>query len=329
MQTNTLPHAPSTGSAEADALVLSGVRRSYPTTTKRNRLSGQRASLEKFEAVRGIDLTVTRGEVFALLGTNGAGKTSTVELVEGLAKPTAGSIRVLGHDPFAERAKVRHRTGVVLQSSGFPPTLTVREMARMWQATLTAPLDLESTLAAVDLADKADVETAKLSGGERRRLDVALAVLGNPEVLILDEPTTGLDPESRRQIWALIKGLVDRGTTALLTTHYLEEAENLADRIAIMHAGVIAKEGTLADLVGQAPARISFLRPASLALADLDVPSAQMSVSDRITIETHNLQDTLTRVLTWAGQTPLPQLEARSASLEQIFLSIADAEELR
>ncbi|WP_432560538.1 ABC transporter ATP-binding protein [Granulicoccus sp. GXG6511] len=328
MTTTTAPDLPRIERSTEDALVLSGVRRSYPITTKLNWLTGRREATASFEAVRGIDLRVARGELFALLGTNGAGKTSTVELIEGLARPSGGTIEVLGHDPFAERKQVRHHTGVVLQQSGFPPTLTVREMAQIWQGTLTRSLAVDETLAAVDLADKLEVETAKLSGGERRRLDIALAVLGNPELLVLDEPTTGLDPESRRHIWSLIQGLVQRGSTVLLTTHYLEEAENLADRIAIMHDGLIAREGTLADIVAEAPARISFLRPECLALADLYLPDTTITLTDRMVIETRTLQDTLARVLAWAGTTPLPQLEARSASLEQVFLSIADTEEL-
>ncbi|MDO5533478.1 MAG: ABC transporter ATP-binding protein [Propionibacteriaceae bacterium] len=329
------------------AITLSGVRRSY-TTASRLGLSGRRVATESYEAVRGIDLTVRRGELFALLGTNGAGKTSTVELIEGLAKPSAGEIRVLGHDPVSERARVRHRTGVVLQNSGFPSTLTVDEMARMWHGTLTRPLPVDDMLAAVDLADRATVETSKLSGGERRRLDVALALMADPEVLLLDEPTTGLDPESRRTIWGLITALVERGSAVLLTTHYLEEAEQLADRIAIMHEGVIAREGTLADIVADAPSRITFTRPEGLDLGALEVPGARVDASGQpstgtrlsgqrnngthagqrapgtVLIETPTLQDTLARVLAWAGDEPLGSLNARAASLEQVFLAIAD-----
>lgn len=291
---------------------------------------GARRTYGTYEAVRGVDLTIDHGDLFALLGTNGAGKTSTVELIEGLAKPTDGTIRVLGHDPVADRARVRHRTGVVLQSSGFPPSLTAREMARAWHGTLTHPLPADTMLDAVDLAHRADVEIAQLSGGERRRLDIALAIMGRPEVLVLDEPTTGLDPESRRTIWSLIQGLVGDGTAVLLTTHHLEEAEQLADRIAIMHAGTIVREGTRAQIVADAPARISFSRPTDLALADLRVPGASVTAGLRqaqpttVLIETPTLQDTLRAVLDWAGPTPLPNLDARSASLEQVFLSIAD-----
>jgi len=180
---------PSTPAVAADAAItLSGVRRTYTTATRRNPLTGGRTPTASFEAVRGVDLTVRRGELFALLGTNGAGKTSTVELIEGLARPAAGEIRVLGHDPVAERHLVRHRTGVVLQASGFPSSLTVAEMARMWHGTLSRPIAVADVLEAVDLARRADVETSKLSGGERRRLDVALALMADPEVLVLDEP---------------------------------------------------------------------------------------------------------------------------------------------
>ena len=313
----------------ADVLTLTGVRRAYPTRTRLNLVTGRRVPVEWFEAVRGVDLRVGRGELFALLGTNGAGKTSTVELVEGLATPSGGSIRVFGHDPVTERRLVRHRTGVVLQSSGFPPSLTVAEMARTWHDTLTRPQPWADLVDAVALTGRADVEIAKLSGGERRRLDIALALMGDPELLILDEPTTGLDPESRRAIWDLIKARVAAGASVLLTTHYLEEAEQLADRIAIMHDGLVATEGTLAEIVAGAPARISFVRPSTLALTDLDVPGASVSASDTVTITTHTLQDTLGRVLAWAGGTQLAGLDARSASLEQVFLSIADTQELR
>ena len=310
-----------------DAITVSGVRRRYVTRTRLNILTGRREPTGYFEAVRGIDLRVRRGELFALLGTNGAGKTSTVELIEGLGRPSEGNIRVLGHDPVAGRRHVRHRTGVVLQNSGFPPSLTVREMARLWHDTLSHPTSADQAVASVGLERRADVETAKLSGGERRRLDIALAIMGRPEVLVLDEPTTGLDPESRRAIWSLVQGLVEQGTAVLLTTHYLEEAEQLADRVAIMNAGLIAREGTVAEIVADAPARITFDRAPGLALADLNVGAATITVSDSVLIETRALQPTLRAVLDWAGTTTLRRLDARSASLEQVFLAIADTKE--
>lgn len=160
-----------------------------------------------FEAVRGVSFSVGRGEVFALLGTNGAGKTSTVELLEGLAPPAGGRVRVLGHDPYTERAVVRPRTGVMLQEGGFPSDLTVGETARMWAGCTSGARPEAEALALVGLARRTDVRVKQLSGGERRRLDLALALLGNPEVLFLDEPTTGLDAEGRRDTWELVREL--------------------------------------------------------------------------------------------------------------------------
>src|ERR1022692_1053659 len=187
-----------------------------------------------FDAVRGVSFSVRRGELFALLGTNGAGKTSTMEVLEGLVPPAQGSVRVLGRDPFRERALVRRRMGIMLQEGGFPSDLTVAETGRMWAGTLSAPRPVAEALELVDLGHRASVAVRSLSGGERRRLGLAMAILGCPEVLFLDEPTTGLDPESRHRTWLLIRELLAAGTTVLLTTHYLEEAEELADRLAIM-----------------------------------------------------------------------------------------------
>lgn len=306
-------------SAGADVVTLTGVRRTYGA----RRGLGLGKAAGGFEAVRGVDLTIRRGGVYALLGTNGAGKTSTVELIEGLGAPSAGTIRVFGLDPIADRARVRPRTGVVLQESGFPATLTVREVARMWAGTLTDPRAIDNMLADVDLAGCAGTAVQSLSGGEKRRLDVGLGILGRPELLVLDEPTTGLDPESRRRIWHLIEGMVAHGTTVLLTTHYLEEAERLADRIAIMHAGRIVTEGTLDDIVAGTPASITFRRPDRLDPATLDLPGASVTVGDLVSIETRTLQATLARVLAWAGDETLPGLTATPASLESVFLAIA------
>ena len=226
-----MPTAP--GATRTDeAIVLSGVRRSYTTASRRNLLTGRRVPTAEFEAVRGVDLTVHRGELFALLGTNGAGKTSTVELIEGLARPSAGEIRVLGHDPVAERGRVRFRTGVVLQSSGFPSALTVAEMARLWHGTLTRPLPVDAMLEAVDLAGRADVETNKLSGGERRRLGLARAILKRAPLLVLDEPTANLDPASERAMLDVIRQAA-RGRTTLIATHSPAVAA-LADRVVTL-----------------------------------------------------------------------------------------------
>ncbi|SDP68000.1 ABC transporter ATP-binding protein [Lentzea jiangxiensis] len=275
-----------------------------------------------FEAVRGVSFDVERGEMFALLGTNGAGKTSTVEVVEGLSRPAEGTVRVLGHDPFTERAVVRPRVGVMLQEGGFPPDLTVSEATKMWAGTLTSPRPVAEALALVDLEHRASVRVKQLSGGERRRLDLALALLGKPEVLFLDEPTTGLDPESRRNTWELIRTLLREGVTVLLTTHYLEEAQELADRLAIMHRGRIVAQGTVSEVVDAYPSRISFVPPSGIPLPVV----ADADSSGRVTVRTNDLQSTLHELLAWAhsNDVALSGLDARSASLEEAFLAIAE-----
>ncbi|MFJ7151265.1 ABC transporter ATP-binding protein [Streptomyces sp. NPDC100445] len=283
-----------------------------------------------FEAVRGVTLSVRRGEIFALLGTNGAGKTSTVELLEGLAPPAAGRVRVLGHDPYRERAAVRPRTGVMLQEGGFPAELTVAETTRMWAGCTSGARPGHDVLARAGLAGKRGVRVKQLSGGERRRLDLALCLLGDPEVLFLDEPTTGLDAEGRRDTWTLVRELRDAGTTVLLTTHYLEEAEDLADRLAILHAGRVAASGTPAEVSAGRPSRISFELPAGHFPGDLP-PLPGIGVCGHesdgrvVRLSTREVQRTATAVLTWAERTgvELRGLEVRSASLEEAFLQIA------
>jgi len=294
-------------------------------------LSRRYGGAKGFEAVRGVSFSVERGELFALLGTNGAGKTSTLEIVEGLDRPSGGTVRVLGHDPFARRAAVRPRIGVMLQEGGFPPDLTVAETVRMWAGTLTAPRPVAEALALVDLEHRASVRVKQLSGGERRRVDLALAILGRPEVLFLDEPTTGLDPESRRNTRRLIRGLLLDGVTVLLTTHYLEEAQELADRLAIMHRGEIVAAGSLAEVVAAYPARVRFVLPDGVPPERLPAfPASRLEVDAAgtgwaVTVHTHALQPTLTVLLAWAAErgVDLHGLDARSASLEEAFLSIA------
>ncbi|MEU1407634.1 ABC transporter ATP-binding protein [Streptomyces sp. NPDC005728] len=288
-----------------------------------------------FEAVRGITFSVARGEIFALLGTNGAGKTSTVELLEGLAAPAGGRVRILGHDPYLERAAVRPRTGVMLQEGGFPSDLTVEETARMWAGCTSGARPEAEALGLVGLDGKTGVRVKQLSGGERRRLDLALALLGDPEVLFLDEPTTGLDAEGRRDTWELVRGLRDAGTTVLLTTHYLEEAEGLADRLAILHEGRIAASGTPAEVTAGRPSRMSFALPAGYFLGDLP-PLADLGVCEHETdgrvvrLRTRDLQRTATGVLAWAERAgvELHRLDVRSASLEEAFLMIAREQEV-
>lgn len=278
-----------------------------------------------FEAVTGVSFSVARGELFALLGTNGAGKTSTVELLEGLARPDSGAIRVLGHDPYADRAAVRPRIGVMLQEGGFPSDLTAAETVRMWAGCTSGARPTAEALELVGLGHRVGVRVKQLSGGERRRLDLALALLGRPEVLFLDEPTTGLDAEGRRDTWELVRRLKEDGVTVLLTTHYLEEAESLADRLAIMHRGRIVTTGTTAEVTAERPARIRFELPEGVAPAQLPLGLHAAAEGRLIEIRTHQLQESLGELLRWAAESdvPLAGLDARSASLEEAFLDIA------
>lgn len=205
--------------------------------------------------LRGVDFTVARGEVFGLLGPNGAGKTTIVEILEGYRDPTAGTVRVLGFDPAAHPAELRQRTGVVLQECGFPLHLRVGELLDTWRTYYPAPRPLDELLDAVELSNERETVIKRLSGGQRRRLDFALALAGDPDLIFLDEPTTGFDPEARRRCWTAIENLRELGKTILLTTHYLDEAERLADRVAILRDGRIHAIGTPAELARQAGAR--------------------------------------------------------------------------
>ncbi|UQA94528.1 ABC transporter ATP-binding protein [Streptomyces halobius] len=320
----TGPSGTRTAGTGCNVIDATGLRRSYGTT-------GRRAKSQKsFEAVRGIDFSVGQGELFALLGTNGAGKTSTVELLEGLAAPSAGRVRVLGHDPFTERRKVRPRIGVMLQEGGFPTELTPAETLRMWAGCTSGARPVDEALSSVGLMRRRDVRVKQLSGGERRRLDLALALLGRPEVLFLDEPTTGLDTEARHETWKLVRELRDSGTTIVLTTHYLEEAEELADRLAIMHNGQIAAAGQVMDVVAAHPSHISFELPAGFHLGDLPAleglgVTGHDIAGRTVRLRTDELQRTATGVLVWARDKgiELRGLDVRSASLEEAFLEIA------
>src|ERR1700678_4228697 len=196
------------------------------------------------EAVRGIDLEIRRGEIFAFLGPNGAGKTTTVEILEGFRRATGGTVEVLGHDPWHAPREWRERIGIVLQESEVEPGLRVRECLELYAGYYRAPRGVDETLALVDLGEQAGQRASALSGGQRRRLDVALPLTGAPELIFLDEPTTGFDPSARRAAWEVIAGLRELGKTVFLTTHYMEEAERLADRIVIIAGGEIGAEGT-------------------------------------------------------------------------------------
>lgn len=291
-------------------------------------VDGLRRSYGRFEAVGGVSLRVRRGELFALLGTNGAGKTTTIEVLEGLQRPTAGRVRILGMDPLRDRAAVRGRTGVMLQDGGFTGSLTVRETVGIWRSLTIRPRPTEEVIELVGLRDRLDVAVEQLSGGEGRRLELALAVLGRPEVLFLDEPTTGMDPASRRTTWDVIRDLQRAGTTVVLTTHYLEEAEVLANRVAIMHSGRIVTTGSPDQVVQALPARITFRLPDGVPrLPELRGASVALE-GPRVIYQSQQLQADLTDLLAWANSSRLvlADLSARPASLEDVFLDIADGD---
>ncbi|WP_329136432.1 ABC transporter ATP-binding protein [Streptomyces sp. NBC_01476] len=287
-----------------------------------------------YEAVRGVSFTVARGELFALLGTNGAGKTTTLEVVEGYRAPTSGSVRVLGLDPYADGPAVRRRIGVMLQEGGFFNELTVRETVDAWRGFISGARPAGEVLEQVDLAGRAGVRVGQLSGGERRRLDLALAVLNGPELLFLDEPTTGMDPEARRNTWRLVKELRAGGTTVVLTTHYLEEAQHLADRVAIMARGRIAATGTVAEVLSGRGSRITFRIPDGLRAGDLPVlrvPGGGTPVMEgaagreTAAYAVERTGPALAALHRWAAErgVELDGIEVRSASLEDVFLELA------
>ena len=292
---------------------------------------GLRCRYGRFEAVRGIDLEVRRGELFALLGTNGAGKTTTLETLEGQRSADDGDVEVLGLDPRADRRALAARIGVMFQASGLPGDLTPGEVLDVWTRLVPgAPrhLDAAAVLDRVDLGHRAEVRVRQLSGGERRRLELALALVNDPELIFLDEPTTAMDPEARQRTWRILEDLRVEGATIVLTTHYLEEAEALADRLAIMHGGHLATTGTLAELVASQHATITARLPDDTPRlpSPLEANAAQ-DASGRLIVSTPRLQDDLSELLSWADTNGvhLEGLQAADASLAQVFHRIADS----
>jgi ABC-2 type transport system ATP-binding protein len=276
-----------------------------------------------FHAVRDLSFQVERGELYALLGTNGAGKTSTLEIIEGHRAPGSGAVRVFGKSP-RDRAAVRPRMGIMLQESGFSPDLTVRESVRLIGRLTERTDNVERVLGIVDLTRKATTRVSQLSGGEKRRLDFATAVYGTPELIFLDEPTTGLDIQSRDALWDAVDRLRDDGSTIVLTTHYLEEAQQRADRIGLMHEGTFHREGTVAELTRTLPATIHFGLPPHAPSPPLQ---ATREPDGRFLIETFGLQKDLHTVLVWARDhaVELRGLEAGPTRLDDVFRAIGNS----
>ncbi len=300
-------------------------------------VGGLRQVYGDFEAVRGVSFSVAEGELFALLGTNGAGKTTTMEVLEGHRAATAGQVRVLGLDPRRERRRLRPRVGIMLQEGGFLDDLTVGETVDAWSGMagdVGRPV-VGGVLEMVGLDRKARTRVRQLSGGQKRRLDLALAVLSGPEVLFLDEPTTGMDPEARRDTWEVIGKLRGEGTTVLLTTHYLEEAERLADHLAIMHEGTIHVRGTVEDVVAGVGDKITFRLPevAWRELPLLDGTAPTVTYADGMGEVTYTIggdsaaeraHAALRPLLAWADEhgLTLERLEVRRGTLEDVFLGV-------
>ncbi len=281
------------------------------------------------EAVRGIDLEVRRGEIFAFLGPNGAGKTTTVEILEGFRQPSDGEVEVLGASPWHAPSAWRERIGIVLQESAAEPGLSVRECVELYAGYYHAPREVEETLALVELSEQARERASALSGGQRRRLDVALAVVGDPELIFLDEPTTGFDPTARRTAWSVIAGLRDLGKTIFLTTHYMEEAERLADRIAIIAGGEIIAQGTPQTLGDRqlAGARITFALPSGIGVRELPAALAERAEHDsagRIVLPGSSVAGDLYSLSGWALEhgLELDDLEVRRPTLEDVYLDL-------
>ena len=264
-------------------------------------------------ALRGISFEVGEGEVFGLLGPNGAGKTTTVEILEGYRDRDGGNASVLGHDPGDAERGFRERIGVVLQHSELTPLLTVHEIHRMFAGYYASARDVDEVIELVGLSEKRDARVKTLSGGQKRRLDLGVALVGNPDLVFLDEPTTGFDPAARRAAWEMIRALRELGTTILLTTHYLDEAQQLADRVAVLSDGVIVREGTPAELIGDSRlTEIRYRKGDELLVVETDEPTRVL----------HEL--TAAAV---AENRELEQLEVRRPTLEDVYLELVEETE--
>ncbi len=289
---------------------------------------GLRKTYGSFEAVSGVDFDIQPGEIVAFLGPNGAGKTTTVEILEGYRERTAGAVRVLGEDPATAPLLWRDRIGVVLQDSEIEPDLTARECVELYAGYHLHPRPVMETLELVGLTAKAGTRGSQLSGGQRRRLDVALALIGDPELVFLDEPTTGFDPSARRQAWDVIDGLRALGKTIFLTTHYMDEAERLADRIMVIARGAIVAEGSPATLAGRdtRPATVSFHLPEGVPVGALPDFLAEALTDDDglIRFRTPEPLRDVGRLSRWADErgVDFPDLEVKRPNLEDIYLEL-------
>jgi len=273
---------------------------------------GLTKSYGDFEALKGVDFELRAGEVFGLLGPNGAGKTTTIEILEGYRERDGGDVRVLGADPANAGLEWRQRIGVVLQSSAMYENLTVAEQLAQFGGYYEHPRPVDEVIALIGLEEKRDTRARRLSGGQRRRLDLGLALVGDPELIFLDEPTTGFDPAARRRAWGTIRSLRALGKTILLTTHYLDEVEQLADRVAVLREGQIVASGTVHELIGGTPAtEIRYRRNGEVVVLETDEPT-------RVLHE-------LTAAAMERGE-ELEGLEVRKPSLEEVYLSLVQAE---
>ncbi len=290
-------------------------------------------SYGELEAVRGISFDVARGEVFCLLGPNGAGKTTIVEILEGYRTRTSGDARVLGIDPAIGSRDLRERVGIVLQHCGVQNDLSVAELVEMYGRYHVKQRPVDEVIELVELTDKRDVRAKKLSGGQRRRLDLALALVGDPELIFLDEPTTGFDPAARRQAWSTIRSLCELGKTVFLTTHFMDEAQYLADRVAVMRQGEIIAAGCPDELGGRdvRPAEIRFSLPSAWSLGEIpELPSeCRLLEGDRVLLLTREPVRATHIVTSWAVEhdIDLGHFSVTQPSLEDIYLELTGATE--